>query len=177
MLLGAPYPGTASGSQAERTGSREQTHVDKVKKKPRENGRHRDPRGWTGEGQERQQPMKEITLTQGKVAIVDDDGRSSRCAYRLVCDERWLRLRLDPPAGRWTAASSNAPPNFWGLQTTKWSITLIATPLDNRKANLRLCTCRENVLNSRRHDNGTSTNLPRRLPRTTNRQVLCAGIS
>lgn len=102
---------------------------------------------------------KEIKLTQGKVAIVDDEDYgwlnqwkwSTRTTKRNVYAER-----RDYRMGRRNAKSismhrliTNAPPE---LQVDHKD----GDGLNNQKSNLRLCTQKQNSANQRRHKNNST---------------------
>lgn len=102
--------------------------------------------------------MKEIPLTQGKVAIVDD------CDYDLVSKNRWFYNSSGKGyAGR------QLPRNNGKQREQKMHRLILGVAdqdihvdhingngLDNRRANLRLCSASQNRINSGLDRNNTS---------------------
>ena len=101
--------------------------------------------------------MKEIHLTQGKVALVDDE------------DYEWL--------SQWKWCATRTPYTYYAMRsrwvngkdkTTKMHRVIMDAPpgmhvdhinhngLDNRKENMRVCTRTENIRNSRKQRRCTS---------------------
>lgn len=95
--------------------------------------------------------MKEIPLTQGKVALVDDEDYE-----RLVA------------MGKWQFVNGYASKGIWPNKSIKMHRLIMDTPigfetdhingnkLDNRRKNLRVCTTAENQLNRGVPKNNTS---------------------
>lgn len=93
--------------------------------------------------------MKEIQLTQGKVAIVDDEDferlSSFKWYFQKAKDAGRARRRISGSGNRATFMHReimNAPPH---LQVDH----INGNSLDNRKQNLRLCTNSQNTMNAR----------------------------
>ncbi len=87
--------------------------------------------------------MKEITLTQGKTAWIDDED------YPIVSKIKWHAVNI---SGKWYAAT------VWGKQIIYLHHFVLGSKsreidhingdgLDCRKSNLRLCTHRQNMGN------------------------------
>ncbi len=101
--------------------------------------------------------MKEIQLTQGKVAIVDDD------QYEALSRHKWCVHNWD---GYWYAERGAQRDGRW--MTEKMHRVIMNAPngievdhingdgLDNCRANLRLATHAENMYNQRPRRDGTS---------------------
>jgi hypothetical protein len=99
--------------------------------------------------------MKEIPLTHGKVAIVDDED------YELLNQWKWHYGGGGGYAVRHNYKSSKQTRLFMhrvimntpeGMQTDH----INGDRLDNRRENLRICTNAENMRNSKKHKNNTS---------------------
>jgi hypothetical protein len=89
--------------------------------------------------------VKELELTQGKVAIVDDSDFEHLNQWKWYCSSKGYAVRNIPVNGKQTlqlmhAVIINTPP---GMQTDH----INGDRLDNRKENLRICTCSENQWN------------------------------
>lgn len=102
--------------------------------------------------------MKEISLTQGKVALVDDED------FEFLNQWKWRILR-----GRHTCYAKRHGPRFAGARPTiLMHRSLLNAPtglqvdhingdgLDNRRLNLRLATNAQNGQNQRPRTDGTS---------------------
>lgn len=90
--------------------------------------------------------MKKILLSQGKFAIVDD------CDYKNVKDYNWHFSQ-----GRAKRTGSFLHWDIIGKPEKGFVIDHInRDPLDNRRCNLRICTHRQNILNSSKSKNNTS---------------------
>lgn len=101
--------------------------------------------------------MKEITLTQNKIALVDDED------YALVSQFKWHAC-YDKSKDGWYARSSRGkgPPGLVNMhrlimQPGQLEVDHVnGDSLDNRRSNLRLCTRRQNSMNQKNHKNSTS---------------------
>lgn len=103
--------------------------------------------------------MKEIPLSQGKVALVDDEDFDRLMAMgKWHCNDGYGKITLNyrKPDGTRGAkkiwmhrAVLNAPPG-------KFVDHISGSRLDNRKANLRFCSHNENQRNSGPQKNNTS---------------------
>lgn len=103
--------------------------------------------------------MREIQLTKGYVAIVDDDD------YEYLSQFRWFALETrndrvyatrHTPRNKYTRSTiymhreiTNA---LRGIHVDHWN----GNTLDNRKLNLRLCTHSQNMCNTPRRANNTT---------------------
>lgn len=100
--------------------------------------------------------MKEITLSQGKVALVDDD------IYECFCQWNWTAWQ-DTRTGRWYAKRSESH------KTILMHREVVQAPdgmlvdhinsdetLDNRRENLRISTHSQNACNRGKQKNNTS---------------------
>lgn len=95
----------------------------------------------------RERGRMEIKLTQGQVAIIDDED------YRLISQRSWHAMRSSHKR-TWYAAANN-----WKNELTLMHRVILNAPdglqvdhrnhdgLDNRRANLRLCTNAQNQAN------------------------------
>ena len=99
--------------------------------------------------------MKKIPLTQGKFALVDDED------YEWLSQWKWCAVHA---RGRWYAVRSYLKKRCLWMHreimkcpVDKEIDHISGNGLDNRKANLRICTHRENCQNRRPNKNGTST--------------------
>jgi len=94
--------------------------------------------------------MKEIALTQGKVAIVDDEdyeGLNQWMWYAHACRKKWYACRTLHKDGeiitlRMHRLILNTPDN-------KETDHINGNGLDNRRCNLRICNDTENCRNSK----------------------------
>ncbi len=103
--------------------------------------------------------MKQIPLTQGKVAIVDDEN------FDWLNQWKWSVLK-QPHSKNWYAVRTAWNGNRW--HTIRMHRLILEIPLgsecdhinhnglDNRKSNLRICTHQENMRNMTRHKNSAS---------------------
>lgn len=100
--------------------------------------------------------MKEITLTKGKVALVDDEDYESLSAYEWYADQKH--------SGYWYAArtikdGSHVLMHRQILGLDKWEHHvdhINGNGLDNRRANIRSCTIAQNQWNTgTRKDNSS----------------------
>ena len=102
--------------------------------------------------------MKEIPLTRGRVAIVDDDDFVVLSAYRWTYATRGYAIRTALPGDN----------HAWGTSSAIMHRQIVNAPrgmdvdhvngdrLDNRRANLRICTRSENLRNVGRRPTNTS---------------------
>lgn len=103
--------------------------------------------------------MKQIPLSQGGFALVDDEDYSELSKYRwrdhYGYASRWVRLRSGRGAGCTTLKLMHRdilnPPD--GVEVDH----INGDRCDNRRANLRLCTKTENQRNSKKHKDGTTS--------------------
>ena len=100
--------------------------------------------------------MKEIQLTQGKVALVDDEDYDELCRYNWVASSRSEKCYVVVSikmCGKWTTIAMH---RFLIYAPKGMDIDHInRNRLDNRKCNLRVCTRSQNTANSP-PQNGTS---------------------
>ena len=90
--------------------------------------------------------MKEIALTQGQVAIVDDKD------YKRLSEFKWHCHRGTDYVHR-----ENVPMSQVVLQTSRMVDHRNGNGLDNQKANLRKCTYTQNNQNRRKAEKETSS--------------------
>lgn len=102
--------------------------------------------------------MKEIPLTNGGVALVDDDD------YERVMQHKWRLHVMRRYKGRiWAYASASIDRKTilmhrFIMDVPKGAHTdhINGDRLDNRRSNLRICSREENMRNRRRHANTAS---------------------
>ena len=105
--------------------------------------------------------MKEIPLTQGQVALVDDEdykrvmAQGSWCAEWLSDSQSFRARRTDREDGKRIGTGMarfimDAPP---GMEVDHWN----HDTLDNRRKNLRICTSSQNNMNRRKRPSCTSS--------------------
>lgn len=91
--------------------------------------------------------MKQIPLTQGKVALVDDED------YNLVSQYKWYAHRCDKQFYARTNIYKKEKRTLLSMHQllTSWKLTdhINGDGLDNRRENLRLCTNQQNGQNSK----------------------------
>ena len=86
--------------------------------------------------------MKEIKLTQGKVALIDDED------YEMVSKLKWYAMKTSNKF--YVASSNNKYLHRFIMNVTDSNIKvdhINGDTLDNRRSNLRLCSHRENIRN------------------------------
>ena len=93
--------------------------------------------------------MREIPVTQGRVALVDSED------YPLVAGRKWscssgAAMRYECGVPTYMARLIMDAPD--GIEIDH----INGDRLDNRRCNLRLCTHRQNLRNRKRQDNGSS---------------------
>jgi hypothetical protein len=88
--------------------------------------------------------MKEIPLTQGKVALVDDEDYAFLNQWKWCFNSKNYATRIDLSEGRKTILMhrliNKTPQNMF-------TDHINGNGLDNRKCNLRSCTCSQNCMN------------------------------
>lgn len=96
-----------------------------------------------------QSGVRQIQLTQGKVALVDDED------YERVNQYKWS---ANYSKGRWHARRNGSRPKRATIRLHRFITNasddevvdhINGDPLDNRRSNLRLCTNAENIRNQR----------------------------
>ena len=94
--------------------------------------------------------MKEIPLTQGKIAIVDDED------FDLVMAKKWHYSLSSANYGR--ARSNNVSMHRFIMQAQKGLEVdhINGDPLDNRRSNLRIVTHAQNQKNMKVHTTNVS---------------------
>lgn len=100
---------------------------------------------------------KQIPLTQGKFAIVDDEdfervNQFKWAAQRTPSDEKyWVAFRSIGTGGRRNKKTVRVLMHRFILDAPKGKIVdhINGNPLDNRRSNMRLCTARESRCNTR----------------------------
>ncbi len=100
--------------------------------------------------------MKQIKLTQGKVAIVDDEDFEELSKYKWWARKSrgaWYAMRATYLDGQHTLLMHRAIMN---AQKGQMLDHKNGNGLDNRHSNLRFCTHSQNQHNQRRRRNGTS---------------------
>lgn len=102
--------------------------------------------------------MKEIALTRGKVALVDDQD------YEWLSQWKWSWIpeasgtgyakRSIKRGGQWTTIRMHRV--ILGASSDTEGDHCNGNGLDNQRANLRLCTRSQNTMNSKKHDGCSS---------------------
>ena len=102
--------------------------------------------------------MREIPLTRGKVAIVDNED------FEVLSQWKWYAAvngkRCYAARTNWTGAPPKQVRMACQIMAHPISMEvdhINGNPLDNRRSNLRVCTHRENGANRNRQQGGTST--------------------
>ena len=96
--------------------------------------------------------MIEIPLTQGKVALIDDED------YELVSQYKWHAIRK-PSTNIWYALDSNnryMHRLIMGAKDDELVDHINHNGIDNRRVNMRLCTIQQNQFNKRKQPGKTS---------------------
>ncbi len=107
--------------------------------------------------------MKEIPLTQGKIALVDDKD------FKKILGHTWFAVQKGRTGDNWYAATQIAKPYPGRRQKTLYMHHLILPPrfgfltdhrdrngLNNQRRNLRYCTRMQNRINCRKNINASS---------------------
>jgi hypothetical protein len=97
--------------------------------------------------------MKEIPLTQGKVAIVDDEDYEYLNQWKwCVTDTGYAIRQASRPSKKGIRMHRVIMQTPDGMDTDH----INGNKLDNRRCNLRICTRSQNLQNSLAHSNNTS---------------------
>jgi NTP pyrophosphatase (non-canonical NTP hydrolase) len=98
--------------------------------------------------------MRHISLSQGKVAIVDDDDYEYLSKYKWYFANDYAKRNVRLPNGKRSTQFMHRVI----LNTPKDKVTdhINGNKLDNRKSNLRVCDCSENQMNVSNVRPGTS---------------------
>lgn len=96
--------------------------------------------------------MKEITLTQGKVALVDDDDYERISKYNWSFSNGYARRNQYVPIQKTILLHRFIMGEPIGYEVDH----INGDGLDNRKENLRVCTHKENTRNRKIQKNNTS---------------------
>lgn len=93
--------------------------------------------------------MKEIPLTQGKVALVDDEDFAWLSQWKWQFSAGYAIHSTQYKSWHMHRMIANTPD---GMFTDH----INGNPLDNRRCNLRICSQRQNLKNRKRNPNGSS---------------------
>ena len=96
--------------------------------------------------------MKEVPLTKGRVALVDDEDYERIAQFRWYATfdgGRWYAMRSINKNGRTRQEQMHRV--ILGLKPGEWGDHINHDGLDNRQANLRRCTLQQNRANSRKN--------------------------
>lgn len=99
--------------------------------------------------------MKEIKLTQGKVALVDDEDFESLNAYKWCASKHhntFYAVRTTIRVG----GKQTKVRMHWDIMDGKSIDHIDHDGLNNQRANLRFCTNSQNLMNTRKQDNTSS---------------------
>lgn len=123
--------------------------------------------------------MREIKLTQGKVAIVDDEDYEWLNQWKWYADKYkdtfYVKRRcyLSGGSGK-SLYMHRVIMNPTGKQKVDHKL---GNGLDNRKKNLRICTHRQNICNTRKKDNSSSKYLGVFLDKKRNEWLAAIGVN
>lgn len=100
--------------------------------------------------------MREIALSQGYVALVDDDDyeRINQWKWRVLIKPHTCYAVRHSAGGRWKMVSMHR--EILGISLPVLTDHRNGNGLDNRRSNLRACSCQENNQNSRSRLGSTS---------------------
>ena len=99
--------------------------------------------------------MKEIKLTQNKVAIVDDEDFIYLSKHKWCCGDGYAQRRNTIANSKSTAWKMHW--EIMGKPEKGYNIDHInGDKLDNRRCNLRVCSGTENIRNRKTHSNNKS---------------------
>lgn len=94
--------------------------------------------------------MKEIQLTQGQVALVDDSDYEELGKYKWYAQKRYKTKNFDAVRnGRFHVISMQRQILGLELGDKRQGDHINRNPLDNRRSNLRIATASENMRNRR----------------------------
>jgi hypothetical protein len=85
--------------------------------------------------------MKEIALTRGYVALVDDED------YAWLSQSRWACLKIGYASAKIDGKQCYMHRIITGAQPGQYVDHIDGNKLNNQRTNLRLCTCRQNHWN------------------------------
>lgn len=103
--------------------------------------------------------MKEIQLTQGQVALVDDED------FEILLQWKWCAQKKRLGSGFYAKRGTKVNRKSRNLFMHRYILNLQkgqmvdhrdGNGLNNQKSNLRLCTHSQNLCNAKRHKNNTS---------------------
>jgi len=97
--------------------------------------------------------MKEIPLTKGKVAIVDDDMFEELSKHKWYCSEGYAVRKSSRHLGHGMILMHRV---ICDTPAGKETDHINGNKLDNRRENLRVCTSSENKRNIKKHAHNTS---------------------
>lgn len=99
--------------------------------------------------------MKEICLTKGMITIVDDDDFDMLSKYKWYVTNKkgtfYTQRRHEFPDGTKKTICMH-----YLIMGREWVDHIDGDPLNNQKSNLRICTPRQNSMNTRSHSDSTS---------------------
>lgn len=102
--------------------------------------------------------MKQIPLSQGKFALVDDEDYHFLMQWKWYYNNKYVVSSINYRKPNGKRGNSKMRMHQVLMNTPNGMITdhIDGDPLNNQRSNLRICTCAENVRNRKSRPNSTS---------------------